>query len=83
MSYLVRSFKEIFFNVGKISDVLEVIQHVRESLERACSVPLTCRQYVSILNHAELQILTRVLATELGVLMCFFFLNSNLIVHKC
>lgn len=57
VSYLARSFEEIFFNVGKISDVLEVIQHVRESLERVCRVPLTSRQYVSILNHADLQIL--------------------------
>lgn len=28
-----------------------------ESLERAFRVPLTSRQYVSILNHADLQIL--------------------------
>lgn len=58
----------------KISDVLEVIQRVGESLERACRVPLTSRQHVSILNHADLQILTQVLPTELWFLMWFFSL---------
>lgn len=76
MKDLGRSYKEIFCNVGKIKWCAWGHQVSQKSMQ----LPLTSRQFVSILNHADLQVLTWAFPSELHCLI-FFFVNSNLIVN--
>lgn len=80
--YLGRLYKEIFcFNVGRIKwCAWGHPAHQRVSW-KSTQAPLTSSQYVSILNHADLQILTWAFPSEHHCLIFFFWISTLLFIN--